>query len=129
MGGAVAAIEQGYQKSEIERSAYELAQAVERGDQVVVGVNRFLLDEDVEPHLQRVDDAVRDGQIERLTQVRADRDSAAVDAALSDVAKAAEGTDNLLVPMRDALRAMATVGEVCDALRGVYGTYRPTDAL
>jgi len=129
LGGAVAAIEQGYQKSEIEHSAYQLAQAVERGEQVVVGVNRFQLDEDVEPHLQRVDDAVRDGQIEQLRQVRADRDADAVDAALSDVAKAAEGTDNLLVPMREALHRMATVGEVCDALRRVYGSYRPSDAM
>ncbi|MPZ88508.1 MAG: methylmalonyl-CoA mutase [Nitriliruptorales bacterium] len=129
LGGAVHAIEQGYQKSEIERSAYDLAQAIERGDEVVVGVNRFTMDEDVEPELQRVDDAVREDQIARLKRIRAERDSDAVEAALADVAKAAESSENLLVPMREALRRMATVGEVCDTLQRIYGSYRPPDAL
>jgi methylmalonyl-CoA mutase, N-terminal domain len=129
LGGAVAGIEQGYQKGEIERSAYELAQRIERGEQVVVGVNRFELDEDVDVELQRVDDALRQAQAERLARLRAERDAAAVDAALADVAKAATGTDNLLPVMKEALRRMATVGEVCDALRGVFGQHRPTERL
>jgi methylmalonyl-CoA mutase N-terminal domain/subunit len=127
MGGAVAAIEQGYQKSEIERSAYDLAQQVERGEQIVVGVNKFQIDEDIQPDLQRVDDAVRDGQVEQLDRIRGERDSEAVAQALEDVAKAAAGSDNLLPVMKEALRRMATVGEVCDALRGVFGQYRPTE--
>jgi methylmalonyl-CoA mutase, N-terminal domain len=127
MGGAVRAIEQGYQKSEIERSAYDLSNAVERGDQIVVGVNKYTMDEEIEPELQRVDDSVADGQIRQLADIRAARDQVAVDAALADVAKAAESTDNLLPVMKVALRQMATVGEVCDALRGVYGAYRPAD--
>jgi methylmalonyl-CoA mutase, N-terminal domain len=127
MGGAVHAIEQGYQKSEIERSAYDLSNAVERGEQIVVGVNKFTIDEEIEPELQRVDDSVADGQIRQLAEIRAARDQAAVDAALADVAKAADSTDNLLPVMKTALRQMATVGEVCDALRGVYGAYRPSD--
>jgi methylmalonyl-CoA mutase N-terminal domain/subunit len=129
LGGAVGAIERGYQKTEIERSAYDLSRAVERDEQIVVGVNRYTLDEDLEPDLLRVDDALRDGQVERLRRIRADRDGDAVDSALADVAKAAESGDNLLVPMREALRHLATVGEVCDTLRGVFGTYRPADAF
>ena len=127
LGGAVHAIEQGYQKAEIERSAYELAQAIEQGEQVVVGVNRFRVEEDLEPELLHVDDRVADAQIAKLQRVRAERDHEAVGAALDDVEKAARGTDNLLVPMREALRHMATIGEVCDTLRGVFGQYRPVE--
>ncbi|HUH08439.1 MAG TPA: methylmalonyl-CoA mutase family protein, partial [Egibacteraceae bacterium] len=126
MGGAVRAIEEGFQKAEIERSAYELGQRVERGEQVVVGVNRFAIAEDVEPDLVRVDEAVQEGQIAQLARVRAERDDAAVKQALNAVTAAARGTDNLLPVMREALRHMATVGEVCDALRAVFGQYRPT---
>jgi methylmalonyl-CoA mutase, N-terminal domain len=129
LGGAVHAIEQGYQKTEIERSSYDLAQEVERGDRVVVGVNRFTIAEEIEPELQRVDDSVRDGQVAQLERIRAERDTAAVEQALADVAKVADSTGNLLPVMKEALRRMATVGEVCDALRGVYGTYRPPDAF
>jgi len=130
LGGAVAAIEAGYQKDAIERSAYAHAQAVERGEQVVVGVNRFTVDEDLEPELLRVDEGVRDAQVARLRRTREERDQQAVDLALADVVKAA-GTpgENLLPPMREALRALATVGELCDALRGVFGSHRPADAF
>jgi methylmalonyl-CoA mutase, N-terminal domain len=129
MGGAVRAIEQGYQKSEIERSAYELANRIERGEQVVVGVNRFQIDEDIQPELQRVDDAVADGQVRQLAEIRAGRDGEAVQAALAEVVQAAESGDNLLPVMKEALRQMATVGEVCDALRGVFGAYRPSEVF
>jgi methylmalonyl-CoA mutase, N-terminal domain len=129
LGGAVRAIEQGYQKTEIENSAYALAQQIERGEQVVVGVNRFQIDEDIEPDLQRVDDAVRDGQIDQLSRIRAERDADAVAEALDAVAKTAAGGDNLLPAMKEALRRMATVGEVCDALRGVFGQHRPADVF
>ena len=129
LGGAVRAIENGYQKAEIEDSAYDLATSVERGEEVVVGVNRFRIDEDIQPELLRVDDEVAQGQIERLHRVRAERDAEAVQASLAAVTAAAESGDNLLPVMREALRRMATVGEVCDALRGVFGAYRPADAL
>jgi methylmalonyl-CoA mutase N-terminal domain/subunit len=128
-GGAVAAIEDGFQKRQIELSAYEHTRQVEREDRIVVGVNRFTIDEDVEPELQRVDDAVRDAQVARLHRIRASRDDATVKAALDDVRRAAESDDNLLVVMREALRAMATVGEVCDVLRGVFGRYHPPSGV
>jgi methylmalonyl-CoA mutase, N-terminal domain len=128
-GGAVAAIDDGFQKRQIELSAYEHTRSVEREERIVVGVNRYTVDEDVEPDLQRVDDAIRDAQVARLQQVRATRDDSAVKSALDDIRWAAEGSDNLLPAMREALRAMATVGEVCDVLRGVFGRYQPPTGL
>jgi methylmalonyl-CoA mutase N-terminal domain/subunit len=129
MGGAVSAIEHGFQKGEIERSAYRIAQETDSGERVVVGVNRYQLDEEEPYEPLRVDPAIEAQQAERLARLRAERDQAVVDAALADLKKAAEGTDNVLYPMKDALRARATVGEVCNALREVWGTYVPTDAF
>ncbi|MFI6855459.1 methylmalonyl-CoA mutase [Streptomyces sp. NPDC050416] len=125
LGGAVGAIERGFQKNEIEHSAYRIAQQTDSGERVVVGVNRFQLDEEEPYEPLRVDPAIEAEQAERLAGLRAERDQRAVDAALTALRKAAHGDDNLLYPMRDALRARATVGEVCDALRDVWGTYVP----
>ncbi|MGY5036338.1 acyl-CoA mutase large subunit family protein [Streptomyces sp. 900116325] len=129
MGGAVNAIERGFQKSEIERSAYRIAQETDSGERVVVGVNRFQLDEEEPYEPLRVDPAIETQQAARLAKLRAERDQGAVDEALGRLKKAAEGTDNVLYPMKDALAARATVGEVCNALREVWGTYVPTDAF
>ncbi|KPC59350.1 acyl-CoA mutase large subunit family protein [Streptomyces chattanoogensis] len=129
LGGAVAAIERGFQKDEIERNAYRIARETEEGERVVVGVNRFRLDEE-EPYVPlRLDPAIEAQQIERLAALRDRRNPREASAALDALRKAAEGSENVLYPMRDALRARATVGEVCDALRGVWGTYVPTDAF
>lgn len=132
LGGAVAAIERGFQKDEIERNAYRIAQETDSGERVVVGVNRFRLDEldEEEPYEPlRVDPAIEVRQAERLAHLRAERDRSAVDTALDALRKAAAGEDNVLYPMKAALRARATVGEVCGALREVWGTYVPTDAF
>ncbi|MER6077499.1 methylmalonyl-CoA mutase family protein [Streptomyces sp. NPDC001833] len=129
LGGAVAAIEHGFQKGEIERNAYRIAQETDAGERVVVGVNRFRLDEEEPYEPLRVDPAIEARQAERLALLRADRDRAAVAGALAALKKAAEGDDNVLPPMKEALRARATVGEVCDALREVWGVYVPTDAF
>ncbi|MFE7787657.1 methylmalonyl-CoA mutase [Streptomyces sp. NPDC057460] len=129
MGGAVNAIERGFQKGEIERSAYRIAQETDSGERVVVGVNRFQLDEEEPYEPLRVDPAIEAQQAARLAKLRAERDQGAVDEALGRLKKAAEGTDNVLHPMKDALAARATVGEVCNALREVWGTYVPTDAF
>jgi methylmalonyl-CoA mutase, N-terminal domain len=128
-GGAVAAIEAGFQKGEIERSAYAIAQQIDDGSRVVVGLNRFAIEteEDYEP--LRVDPTIGAQQADRLTALRAERDNGAVSAALAAVKAAASGADNVLHPMRDALAARATVGEVSDALREVWGTYVPADAF
>ncbi|MFC8510744.1 methylmalonyl-CoA mutase family protein, partial [Streptomyces sp. NPDC057411] len=129
MGGAVSAIERGFQKNEIEQSAYRIAQETDSGERVVVGVNRYTIDTEEPYEPLRVDPAIEAQQAERLARLRAERDQPAVDAALTALRKAAEGTDNVLYPMKTALKARATVGEVCDALRAVWGTYVPTDAF
>ncbi|MEV5160083.1 methylmalonyl-CoA mutase family protein [Streptomyces sp. NPDC053728] len=129
MGGAVEAIERGFQKGEIERSAYRIAQETDSGERVVVGVNRFRLDEEEPYEPLRVDPEIEAQQAARLAKLRAERDQGAVDVALVELKEAAQGTANVLHPMKDALRARATVGEVCDALREVWGAYVPTDAF
>jgi methylmalonyl-CoA mutase N-terminal domain/subunit len=126
MGGAVAAIEQGFYQDEIHEAAFRIQQAIERGDRVVVGVNRFEVHEERQPELQRIGEEEVAAQVARVRALRASRDAAAVDAALSEVRTAAEATSNLLSPMRTALRARATLGEVSDVLRSVFGEYRPS---
>ncbi|MFJ3900624.1 methylmalonyl-CoA mutase [Streptomyces sp. NPDC090025] len=129
LGGAVHAIERGFQKGEIERNAYRIAQETDAGERVVVGVNRFTVDVEEPYEPLRVDPAIEAQQAARLAELRSGRDQAEVDAALAELQDAARGTDNVLHPMKRALKARATVGEVCDALREVWGTYTPTDAL
>jgi methylmalonyl-CoA mutase N-terminal domain/subunit len=128
-GGAVRAIEEGFQKSEIERSAYRVAQQVDSGERVVVGVNRFVTPDDEAYQPLRVDPAIEAEQAERLAKLRAERDQPAVDRALAALQDAAKGTDNVLPPLKQALALRATVGEVCHALRAVWGTYVPRDAF
>lgn len=125
LGGAVAAIERGFQKDEIEQSAYTIAKEIDSGSRTVVGVNRYTLDEDEPYEPLRVDPAIEAAQVERLEKLRAGRDSAAVDRALDAVRAAASGRENVLFPTREALAARATIGEVSDALRGVWGVYEP----
>jgi methylmalonyl-CoA mutase N-terminal domain/subunit len=126
MGGAVAAIEAGWIQDEIHESAFRIQQAVESGDRVVVGVNRYAAEGEVPPEIQLIDEGEVDAQKERVRSLRAKRDQAAVDAALRRVGETARGTGNLLYPMKVALAAMATLGEVSDALREVFGEYHPT---
>ena len=128
-GGAVAAIEQGFQKNEIEKSAYRVAQEIDSGERTVVGVNRFILAEEEPYEPLRVDPAIEAQQVERLTKLRKSRDAGAVDRALDELREAAQGSANVLPPMKAALAARATVGEVCDALREIWGVYRPPDAF
>jgi methylmalonyl-CoA mutase N-terminal domain/subunit len=128
MGGALAAIERGFQKSEIERSAYEVARQTDDGSRVVVGVNKFTVDEEEPYEPLRVDPGIEAAQAERLRGLRASRDQAAVRKTVDAVKAAAEGTDNVLPPVRDALRAGVTLGEVSDALRAVWGVYQPQES-
>ncbi|MGW6405908.1 acyl-CoA mutase large subunit family protein [Streptomyces vinaceus] len=128
LGGAVAAIEAGFQKGEIERNAYRIARETDGGERVVVGVNRFTLEHEERYEPLRVDPEIENRQREALAALRAERDGGAVAAALAALREAAAGTANVLYPMKEALRARATVGEVCNALREVWGTYRPVDS-
>jgi methylmalonyl-CoA mutase N-terminal domain/subunit len=128
-GGAVSAIETGFQKSEIEKSAYRIAQEIDAEERTVVGVNRFVLDEDEPYEPLRVNPDIEAEQAKRLAELRSTRDSGEVDRHLDALRSAADGTANVLVPMKAALAARATVGEVCDALRDVWGVYSPPDAF
>jgi methylmalonyl-CoA mutase N-terminal domain/subunit len=127
MGGAAAAIERGFQKAEIESAAYQVAREIDEGDRIVVGVNKFAADGDEPYQPLRVDPAIEAAQAERLAQLRQARDCGAVSHAISALKTTAEGTGNVLYPLRDALRADATLGEVCDALRDVWGEYHPSE--
>ena len=125
LGGAVAAIEARFPQEEIEAAAYSYAKAVDDGEKVVVGVNRFTDADDEAADVFPIDIALQQMQIERTKSVRASRDQAAVDLALADVAATAKSEGNLLVPMKAALKQMATLGEVSDVLRNEFGVYQP----
>lgn len=126
-GGAAAAIEQGYQKLEIENTAYAIAQQIDAVERVVVGVNKFTIDH-AEPYEPlRVNPAIESEQIARLIKLRAERDNKKVAELLETISTTAQGNGNLLYPMKEALKAKATVGEVSDALRKVWGVYIPKD--
>ncbi|MEP7089412.1 MAG: methylmalonyl-CoA mutase family protein [Nocardioidaceae bacterium] len=129
MGGAVAAIEEGFQKSEIEKAAYQIARDIDSSERIVVGVNRFASEKEDPFEGLRVDPTIEEQQAARLAKLRADRDQGEVDRQLAAMTEAARGTDNVLFPMKEALRARATVGEVCNALRAVWGVYVPPDAF
>jgi methylmalonyl-CoA mutase N-terminal domain/subunit len=122
-GGAVAAIEDGFVQSEIDASAFRYQSEIEAGERVVVGVNRFAEHEAERVQLLEVDPESERRQLERTAQVRAERNTNAVAAALAEVRRTAEGDANLLPPMREALRVRCTVGEICGLLRDLWGTY------
>jgi methylmalonyl-CoA mutase N-terminal domain/subunit len=123
LGGAVAAVEQGFVQDEIEQAAFGWQQEVESGERVIVGVNRFTEGEEEPIELHRLDPAAEKRQLERTARVRAERNAKEADAAVAAVVDFARGDGNLLVPMREALRARCTVGEICNALRDEFGMY------
>ena len=127
LGGAVAAIENGFQKSEIERSAYRIANEIDAGERVVVGVNKFTIDTDEPYEPLRVNPLIEAEQRARLETLRAERGD--ISALLEAVREAARGSENVLYPMKEALKARATVGEVSTALRDVWGEYVPHDVF
>ncbi|HSK53191.1 MAG TPA: methylmalonyl-CoA mutase family protein [Clostridia bacterium] len=124
IGGTLAAIERGFQQREIQESAYRVQQAIESGDQVVVGVNRFRDDAVATPPLQRIDPEGERRQVERVRQVRVERDRTAWGAALDDLERVAAGDQNLMPAIIAAVRANATVGEISDRLRVAWGEHR-----
>ena len=126
MGGPVDAIEAGFYQDEIADAAYRINQGVESGERVVVGVNRFVDADQDSVDIQTIDEAEVLHQVDRVRELRASRDQAAVDEALQRVEDTAKGDGNLLYPMKDALRARATLGEVSDVLRRVFGEYHPS---
>ena len=126
MGGMLRAIERGYVQQEIQNAAYEYQRAVDQGQATVVGVNRFELEEEKPIPIQRIDEALEPRQVERVRALRARRDAAACQAALRSVEGAARSGDNLLPRILAAVEASATVGEISDAMRRVFGEYQET---
>jgi len=123
LGGAVAAVEQGFVQREIEEAAFAYAQEVESGERVIVGVNRYQEEKPEPIELHRIDPEAERRQLERTEQVRAERDGAAAEAALARVREAAQGPENLLPPLREALAVRCTIGEICNVLREEFGMY------
>jgi methylmalonyl-CoA mutase N-terminal domain/subunit len=127
MGGAVAAIEKGYIQKEIQESAYRYQREIEKGERIVVGLNKFQVKEEEKPKdLLKVDPSVADRQIARLQELKSTRDHAQVQQALAELKTAAEGDANLMPPILKAVKALATLGEICDTLRAVFGEYEMT---
>ncbi len=124
MGGALKAIEAGFQQRQIQEAAYRVQREVEAGERIVVGVNRFRDDEIHTPDLQRIDPAGERDQVARTERVRADRDAQAWASAMERLGHAAAGTENLLPPIIDAVKANATLGEISDRLRAAFGEHR-----
>jgi methylmalonyl-CoA mutase N-terminal domain/subunit len=129
MGGAAAAIEKGFIQREIQDSAYQYQREIERGERVVVGLNRFQVQEEKPKNLLRVDPAVRLSQIEKLKKLKSQRDQKHASEALFELSSAAQGKDNLMAPILKAVKAYATLGEICDTLRQVFGEYRQVNTL
>ncbi|MEA1930497.1 MAG: methylmalonyl-CoA mutase family protein [Euryarchaeota archaeon] len=124
-GGMLRAVDTGYVQQQIQDVAYERQQEIESGERIIVGVNEFEVDEDPEMELETVDEEDEQRQIDRLEQVKAERDGAAVDEALAAVADAAASGDNVLPPTIQAVKAYATVQEICDVFRDEFGEYQP----
>jgi methylmalonyl-CoA mutase N-terminal domain/subunit len=123
LGGAVRAVEHGFVQREIEDAAFRYTAQVEAGERVIVGVSRYAEEESEPIELHRLDPAAERRQVERTARVRAERNAAAAEGALAEVRRVAAGDENLLPAMREALRARCTIGEICNELRDVFGTY------
>ncbi len=129
MGGMVAAVERGYPQAEIAKSSYQYQRQIENGQVRIVGVNAFEESQAQPIETLNIDEAAGRSQVARLGRLRRERDAAAVDAALAGVRRAASGSENLMPPILDAVRAYATVGEICDALRDELGLYTERSAI
>ena len=123
MGGMVEAIEAGFPQKEIQESAYWYQKAVEKKEKIIVGVNEFEISEEAPIEILKVDEAVEKKQIEALKKLRKERNNREVKSALEKLKETAKGTDNLMYPIIDAVKAYATLGEICDVLREVFGEY------
>ncbi len=129
MGGAPAAIEAGYVQREIQDSAYAYQRAIEKEERIVVGLNRFRMEEEKPKNLLRVDPSVRTQQVERLSKLKAERNNDNVKSTLAALDRGARGDENLMPLILDAVREYATLGEICDVLRGIFGEYQAVNTL
>jgi methylmalonyl-CoA mutase N-terminal domain/subunit len=129
MGGAPEAIEKGYVQREIQEAAYAYQRAVEENERIVVGVNKFTTAAEPLGEILRVDPKVREDRLKELAKLKAERDNGAVDKNLAALKAAAEGAENLMPKFLDCVREYATLGEICDTLRGVYGEYQAPSTI
>ncbi|MDQ2899904.1 MAG: methylmalonyl-CoA mutase family protein, partial [Acidobacteriota bacterium] len=129
MGGMIEAIERGFPQGEIADASYRYQRAVENGEKIVVGVNRFQASDDEPIDILRIDPTAEERQVRKLESLRARRSASRVDAALDRLRRAAEGTENTMPCILDAVRAYATLGEICNALRDIFGSYQETSRI
>ncbi|PJF28338.1 MAG: methylmalonyl-CoA mutase, partial [Phototrophicales bacterium] len=125
MGGALSAIEAGFINAEIENAAYEYQKQVEQGEQVVVGVNKFIVQEEEIPDMLRVDPAIEEAQKQKLAQLRAERDNERVNELRGRLDTLARGSENLMPLIIECVENDVTLGEIAHTLRGAFGEYRP----
>jgi methylmalonyl-CoA mutase N-terminal domain/subunit len=124
MGGAIKAIESGYIQGEIGESAYQYQKEIETKKRIIVGLNQFQIEEDPLRNILRIQPGVEQYQKEKLARIKKERDNAKVKEALAVLKKAARGSDNVVPPILEAVKVYATLGEISDALREVFGEYR-----
>jgi methylmalonyl-CoA mutase, N-terminal domain len=129
MGGMIPAIERGFPQTEIADASYKYQRAIDERAQIIVGVNAFTSDRDEAPDLLEIDERPAQEQVAKLAGLRSRRNAAAVENALSELRRAASGTDNTMPYILEAVRAYATLGEICDALRDVFGTYQESSVI
>lgn len=124
LGGAVTAVEQGYMQREIHQAAYEMQKKIESAEEIVIGMNRFTIENEQPPELLRVDPTLGEKQKAKLEKIRLRRDGVAVEQSLSSLRKAAQGKDNLMPHILKAVHLYATIGEICNVLRDEFGEYQ-----
>jgi len=129
MGGMIPAIERGYPQSEIAQASYEYQQDIERGEQVIVGVNKFTEEGEAPIDVLQIDASSEGKQIERLAALKRKRSASEAAKALDNLRRAAESSENTMPFILDAVRAYATVGEICGALKEVFGGYAEASVL
>jgi methylmalonyl-CoA mutase N-terminal domain/subunit len=127
MGGTLAAIEQGYIQKEIQNSAYRFQKEIETGDRVYVGINKYTMEEPPPTNLLRVDMSVGEAEAEKLKKLRSERDELQWSKGLDNLRKASEAGENVMPAVIEAVKAKATIGEVCDVWRDLFGEYRPKE--
>jgi len=129
MGGALEAIKQGYIQREIAQSAYNYQKAVDSSEQIIVSVNKFVTKEELTPRILEIDEMTEKGQVERLKRLKQERDNKNVSAALNRVRQIAQTDENIMPVLVEAVKVYATVGEISDALRDVFGEYKEPSIL
>ncbi len=129
MGGSMAGIERGFFQSEIRQNAYRLKQEIDKNERIIVGVNKFTDTTEQKPEIMKIDNSIQDKQIQNLEELRSTRDNKKVEDALSKLKSAADKNENLMPYILDSVKSYATLGEISNTFREVFGIYRPKEAF